>query len=59
MRKLIKASPVEQCEAGCGTPVRVSQYEGGRPRLNAVRDGRDVPGGHTPDDCHDKRRRSN
>lgn len=56
MRELIKAGPVEQCES-CGTEVRVSQYAGRAPRLNAVRDGRDQPGGHTPADCQDRRQR--
>lgn len=55
-RRLIKAGPVEPCES-CGTPVRVAQYEGGRPRLNEVRNGRDIPGGHTPDACRAKRHR--
>lgn len=55
-RRLIKAGPTESCES-CGTPVRVAQYEGGQPRLNEVRDGRDMPGGHTPDACQDARSR--
>jgi hypothetical protein len=58
-RRLLRATPVEPCET-CGTPVRTAQYEGGRPRLNAVRtDGngqvQDRPGGHTPMDCNDIR----
>jgi hypothetical protein len=58
MRKLIQAGPVEKCESGCGTDVRVSQYEGGKPRLNEVNpaSGRDLPGGHTPAMCQDKRK---
>jgi len=54
-RRLVRATPVEPCER-CGTSVRTAQYEGGRPRLNEVRDGQDVPGGHTPMDCTDIRR---
>lgn len=58
-RKLIAAGPVEPCES-CGTPVRVAQYEGGRPRLNEVHQRgaavSDLPGGHTPGACQDKRR---
>src|SRR4029079_10544221 len=38
-RRLIKAGPTEPCES-CSTAVRVAQYEGGRPRLNEVREGR-------------------
>lgn len=49
-RKLIKTGPTEPCES-CGTPVRVAQYEGGKPRLNEVHNGRDMPGGHTEDAC--------
>jgi hypothetical protein len=55
-RVLIKAGPVEPCET-CGTPVRTSQYQGGRPRLNEVRNGRDMPGGHTPQTCQERRNR--
>jgi hypothetical protein len=55
-RVLIKASPVEPCET-CGTPVRTSQYQGGKPRLNEVRNGRDLPGGHTPQTCQERRNR--
>jgi hypothetical protein len=53
-RRLIKAGPTEPCES-CSTAVRVAQYEGGRPRLNEVREGRDLPGGHTPDACNQNR----
>lgn len=53
-RKLVAAGRTEPCES-CGTPVRVAQYEGGQPRLNEVRDGRDLPGGHAPDDCRQQR----
>lgn len=55
MRKLVTAGPTEPCESGCGAQVRVAQYEGGKPRLNEVWNGRDLPGGHTPEDCQDKR----
>ena len=57
-RELVKAGPVERCESGCGSMVRVAQYEGGKPRLNVVRNGIDVPGGHPPDDCRDRRDRA-
>jgi hypothetical protein len=53
--KLIAAGPVEPCEGGCGSRVRVAQYEGGKPRLNRVceidGDVYDMPGGHSADDC--------
>lgn len=55
-RRLINHGPTEPCES-CGTLVRVSQYEGSAPRLNEVRAGRDLPGGHTPQACQDARRR--
>jgi len=55
-RELIKASPVEPCET-CGTPVRASLYQGGKPRLNEVANGRDLPGGHTPQTCQERRTR--
>lgn len=54
-RDLVQAGPVEPCE-NCGTLVRVAQYAGGKPRLNEVRDGRDLPGGHTPATCRLRRR---
>jgi hypothetical protein len=58
-RKLIQAGPAQPCES-CGTRVRVATYEGGRPRLNEVRERGDVvsdlPGGHTPLACQLNRR---
>jgi hypothetical protein len=56
-RKLIEAGPAEPCEGGCGCTVRWARYEGGTPRLNEVRNGRDVPGGHTADTCQQQRHR--
>lgn len=46
---LREAGKAEPCET-CGTPVRWARYDGGR-RVFEVVNGRDLPGGHTPERC--------